>query len=290
MNADVGYGISRGLDVLSQWLLNRAASIEDEKRYGARRKMEQEDRLLEREQERKWREEDRKAGLAAQGEQRGISEEIIGGQVMKVDRSRTYNAETGQYDEKTYGAIPAESARGPKLRSGGGGAYLYGEELGADGKPVIVPTGYAGTGGRGGAGPKMMGVRMPDGSYKRVSEDDIPQGAVPWTAADGKAPKPTQRGNPPKSWRENIDSGMPIKSTAAGEEGTTGVAYFVEPEGGFSRPGAAAPAEADAGGMQASLAASLEELRSSPVPKSQWEALLLQDGFPPEAIKRALGR
>ena len=158
--------------------------------------------------ERLWRQ--RKA---AEGETRGVQQRLVGGQRMDFDVGRQFNAETGQYDERIYGAAPVQD----KAASGGGwkvNASGLAYRTTPDGKIEYDITNLrnasvgGGKGGGSGRAPKRQWVLDDEGNEVLKTEDEIAAGGFRPVPKDAKGRERLDKERAGRQWREKAASAV----------------------------------------------------------------------------------
>ena len=157
-------------------------------------------------EEKRWRQ--RKA---AEGESRGVEQRLVGGQRMDFDVGRQFNAETGQYDERIYGAAPAQG------RAGGGAEWKVNASGLAyrttpDGRIEYDTTNQrrpaAGGGGGSSRTPKRQWVLDDEGNEVLKTEDEIAAGGFRPLPKDAKGRERMDKERAGKQWRERAASAV----------------------------------------------------------------------------------
>lgn len=247
--------LARVGDTLTQYFLDRLAAR-------SRAQFETEEQMK-REQQRAeaWRTEQ-----AAIGEKdRGVSTEIVGGNVFEVDKSKKWDPQSNSWRDVEYGRrlAPTEAPKEPRrmwVMRGGKEVYVAENEVKEGDRPL--PKGAA----RSGGSPKSGGWRTvadPNDPSQSIIVDDrgmprtTPDGKPlrpPPKAASSKPPKPESpmRDGRSKTGAYELEQGEPVRDK---DGSVIGAPVFVMPP-------AAKPAVAQ-GGMSPAAAATLAEARDA---------------------------
>ena len=147
----------------------------------------------------------------AEGETRGVQQRLVGGQRMDFDVGRQFNAETGQYDERIYGAAPAQD------KAGGGSEWKVNASGLAyrktpDGRIEYDTTYYRQPAASGGGGspraPKRQWVVDKDGNEVLATEDEIAEGGFRPLPKDAKGRERLDKERTGRQWREKAASAV----------------------------------------------------------------------------------
>lgn len=155
-------------------------------------------------EEKRWRQ--RKA---AEGESRGVEQRLVGGQRMDFDVGRQFNAETGQYDERIYGAAPAQGKTDDSkwsMRSDGLAYRTVNGNLEFDDSRMRRPA--AGGGGGSSRTPKRQWVLDDEGNEVLKTEDEIAAGGFRPLPKDAKGRERMDKERAGQQWRERAASAV----------------------------------------------------------------------------------
>lgn len=156
-------------------------------------------------EEKRWRQ--RKA---AEGEKRAPEKRMVDGRWMDFDVGRQFNAETGQYDERIYGAAPAQQEAGGSRWSVNASGLAY--RTTPDGRIEYDTTNQRRPTAGGGVGssraPKRQWVLDDDGNEVLKTEDEIAAGGFRPVPKDAKGRERVDKERAGKQWRERAASAV----------------------------------------------------------------------------------
>lgn len=189
----------RMFGTLAQYFLNRLAARADAEaqteEMGKRLELQQaaDDR-----EEEKWRRRE-----AAKGEERQVVERMNGGVPIKMDVGRSFNAETGKYEERVYGAMPVAPQGGADWRLGAGGVAYRTTPQGGIEYDFQATDRVGSKGGKGGStkAPKRSWVLDKEGNEVLRTEDEIAAGGYSRAPTDAKGREAASKRQAGAEWR-----------------------------------------------------------------------------------------